>query len=64
MTREISRCVRMSRALYVAVPVAIQKAIGWKRGDRVVWETDGRTVLVAKIPMDEIISRAILKERG
>lgn len=60
-TREISRVVRVGRALYVSIPAAIQEVCGLKRGDRVVWEADGRTILVAKLPLDEIISRSILR---
>lgn len=63
MTRDISRVVKISRALYVSIPAAIQAAAGIKRGDRLVWETDGRTILMAKIPMEEIITRGILRDR-
>lgn len=60
-TREIGRAIKVGRALYVAIPTLIQQATGIKRGDRLAFETDGRTVLMAKIPIEEIISRALLK---
>ncbi len=63
MTREIGRVMRVGRALYVCIPKSIQEAAGIKRNDRIVMECDGRTILMAKIPMNELISRALLKGR-
>lgn len=59
--RCVARVVSIGHSLYVTLPPPIRNLAGLKAGDRVAVETDGRTVLFAKIPFEELINRALLK---
>lgn len=53
----------VGHSIYVTVPGPILRLSGLKAGDRVAMETDGRTVLFAKIPFEELINMALLRRK-
>jgi bifunctional DNA-binding transcriptional regulator/antitoxin component of YhaV-PrlF toxin-antitoxin module len=55
--RQVSRVVRVGSGLYCLLPAKIAADAGWKRGDRLVMETDGNMVYAVKIPIDELLAR-------
>lgn len=57
----MARVVQIGHSLYVTIPAPIRNQAGLKPGDRVAVETDGRSVIFAKIPFEELINRALLK---
>lgn len=59
--RNVGRLVNIGHSVYVTVPAPILRFAGLKAGDRVAMETDGRSVIFAKIPFDELINRALLR---
>ncbi len=61
--RCVARVVSIGHSLYVTIPSPIRNLAGLKAGDRVAVETDGRTVLFAKIPFEELINRALLRRK-
>lgn len=60
--KSVARVVRIGHALYVTLPQPIARITGIKPGDRVAVETDGRSVVFAKIPFDELINLALLRQ--
>ena len=59
---EVSRIIRISKALYLGVPRKIAEMLCLRAGDRMAIITDGRTLAAAKIDMNEIVNRALLKQ--
>ena len=62
--REISRIVRVGRALYLLLPSKVSQDAGLKRGDRLCVETDGNMVYAVKVPMDELLARKLRPNGG
>lgn len=52
---EISRVVRISRALYVSIPQAFQRAFKIRAGDRLFWKNHGQQITVVKEKARETI---------
>lgn len=59
--RDIGRIVRQGGTLYATIPSRIVKVVALRAGDRMAVITDGRTIAMSKIPIEEIVNRAMLK---
>lgn len=57
---EIGRIIRIKTSFYMAVPRPIADAVEMRAGDRMAIITDGRTIAAAKIPIHDIVNRALL----
>jgi bifunctional DNA-binding transcriptional regulator/antitoxin component of YhaV-PrlF toxin-antitoxin module len=55
--KDISRVVKVGRALYVLLPKKVCELAGLKRGDRLCMETDGQMVYAARVPFEELMAR-------
>jgi hypothetical protein len=57
---EVGRIIRIKTSFYMAIPRPIADQVGMRAGDRMAIITDGRTIAAAKIPIHEIVNRALL----
>lgn len=55
--KDISRVVKVGRALYVLLPQKVCQLAGLKRGDRLCIETDGSMVYAVRVPFEELMAR-------
>jgi hypothetical protein len=62
--RKVSRIIQNGRSLYLLVPPDLQEVVGWKKGDAIALDTDGRTVFAARIPFEDLINRRALTRDG
>ena len=59
--KAVARVVHIGHSLYATLPRNIARIAGIKAGDRLAVETDGRSVLLAKIPFEDLINRALMR---
>jgi len=59
---EIGRIIRIKTSFYMAIPRPISDAVEMRAGDRMAIITDGRTIAAAKIPIHDIVNRAMLRQ--
>lgn len=59
---EVSRLIKIGRAIYMGIPVKILEACPLKAGDRMAVITDGRTIAAARIDLHDIVNKAMLKQ--
>lgn len=57
----VGRVIKIGQALYVTLPKNIAHFVGLKQGDRVAMETDGQSVIFAKVPFEELINQRVLR---
>lgn len=55
--RPISRVVRLGASLYCLLPKELCAEVGFKLGDRLCMETDGRMVYATRVPFEELMAR-------
>lgn len=53
----VSRVIKIGRALYVGISAETAKQAGVKKGDRLGVTVEGRTVVMERIPFEELATR-------
>lgn len=54
---QVSRVIKIGRALYVGISAETAKRAGVKKGDRLGVTVEGRTVVMERIPFEELATR-------